>query len=430
MWWRKVFVTGFMAIFVLANIGLAVDNTTREESDSIGEELEHACSPWTNLNATAFQRNWETLSRNIESNLSVSSRPKEFSENVEALLEQLGNNAPERDYYDVGSTVAGTGSVYALAQCWQFLDNTTYGNLGGRQTIEQVFSDYEVVRNATDNFDGRNLVGKGGFGEVYKGRLVDGRTIAVKKLNGRQSTQAMDEFVKEVELISSLRHRNLVRLLGCCTHGHERLLVYEFMSNNSLDKHLFGDAKNQLQWDVRFSIVLGTARGLAYLHDDSNVRIRHRDIKAANILLDDKFQPRIADFDLAKFFPEDDMDTEEWVASTSGQQDDDCDDAFVNLSALIPVNDETHITEEENPLLGWKLPKLPYNEVYQKSKSFHLIASTAIRSRESCIRVKTSAKSEYDIPLISPKDLAYLKKQSVHKFVHIGCVQIGITPLV
>ncbi|KAH9295910.1 hypothetical protein KI387_039498, partial [Taxus chinensis] len=192
------------------------------------------------------------------------------------------------------------------------------GNLGGRQTIGQVFSDYEVVRNATDNFDGRNLVGKGGFGEVYKGRLVDGRTIAVKKLNGRQSTQALDEFVKEVELISSVRHRNLVRLLGCCTHGHERLLVYEFMSNNSLDKHLFGDAKNQLQWDVRFSIVLGTARGLAYLHDDSNARIIQRDIKAANILLDDKFQPRIADFGLAKFFPEGETQVSTRIGGTIG----------------------------------------------------------------------------------------------------------------
>ncbi|KAH9295925.1 hypothetical protein KI387_039513, partial [Taxus chinensis] len=192
------------------------------------------------------------------------------------------------------------------------------GNLGGRQTIEQVFSDYEVVRNATDNFDGRNLAGKRGFGDVYKGRLVDGRTIAVKKLNGRQSTQAMDEFVKEVELISSVRHRNLVRLLGCCTHGHERLLVYEFMSNNSLDKYLFGDAKNQLQWDVRFSIVLGAARGLAYLHDDSNVRIIHRDIKAANILLDDKFQPRIADFGLAKFFPEGETQVSTRIGGTIG----------------------------------------------------------------------------------------------------------------
>uniref|UniRef100_A0A0D6QRZ0 Protein kinase domain-containing protein n=1 Tax=Araucaria cunninghamii TaxID=56994 RepID=A0A0D6QRZ0_ARACU len=195
---------------------------------------------------------------------------------------------------------------------------TTEGDLAARETFEQVIFDYEVLKDATENFGGRNLLGKGGFGEVYKGRLADGRVIAVKKLSDRSSTQAMDEFLTEVKLISSVRHRNLVRLLGCCTHGHERLLVYEFMANNSLHKHLFGDTETHLDWNTRFNITVGTARGLAYLHEDSNVRIVHRDIKAGNILLDDKFHPKVADFGLAKFFPEGESHVSTRVGGTLG----------------------------------------------------------------------------------------------------------------
>eukprot|EP00253_Pinus_taeda_P001528 PITA_01528 len=193
-------------------------------------------------------------------------------------------------------------------------------NLVARGNFGQIFFNYKVLRDSTRNFDRNNMLGKGGFGEVYKGRLPDGRVVAVKKLNGRHTTQAAEEFLflKEVKLISSVRHRNLVRLLGCCTRGHERLLVYEFMSNNSLDKHLFGEIETTLSWETRLNIIVGTARGLAYLHEDSNVRIIHRDIKCANILLDDRFYPKIADFGLARLFPEGETHVSTKVGGTLG----------------------------------------------------------------------------------------------------------------
>lgn len=179
-------------------------------------------------------------------------------------------------------------------------------NLAARGNFEEFIFDYELLRCSTANFDRNNILGRGGFGEVYKGTLSDGRVVAVKKLNERQEiTQAAEEFLTEVRVLTSVRHRNLVRLLGCCTRGRQRLLVYEYMSNNSLNKHLFGKIESHLSWESRLNIIVGTTKGLAYLHEDSIVRIIHRDIKCGNILLDDKFNPKIADFGLARFFPED-----------------------------------------------------------------------------------------------------------------------------
>lgn len=182
-----------------------------------------------------------------------------------------------------------------------------------------VLYDYEVLRQSTGNFHRNNILGKGGFGEVYKGTLPDGTDVAVKKLNGRQdTTQGAEEFLREVKFLTSVRHRNLVRLRGCCTSGSERLLVYEFMSNNGLHKHLFGQITNSLNWENRLDIIVGTARGLSYLHEDSNERIIHRDIKCANILLDDRFHPKIGDFGMAKFFPEGETHVSTRIAGTIG----------------------------------------------------------------------------------------------------------------
>ncbi|GLJ33760.1 hypothetical protein SUGI_0678600 [Cryptomeria japonica] len=165
--------------------------------------------------------------------------------------------------------------------------------------------DYEDLREATDDFDVKNKIGEGGFGQVFKGRLQNGREIAVKRLFPSESNRVAEEFVKEIELISGVSHRNLLTLLGFSTLEDTRMLVFDYMTNGSLDKHLFGRGGISLNWEARFDIILGTARGLTYLHEYSHVRIVHRDIKPANILLDDKFQPKIADFGLARLFPHD-----------------------------------------------------------------------------------------------------------------------------
>ncbi|XP_054778341.1 G-type lectin S-receptor-like serine/threonine-protein kinase At1g11330 [Prosopis cineraria] len=156
------------------------------------------------------------------------------------------------------------------------------------------------LETATNNFDISNKLGQGGFGPVYKGALEDGQEIAVKRLS-RLSGQGMEEFINEVELISKLQHRNLVRLLGCCIE--EEILVYEYMPNRSLDTYIFDPLKQKsLDWEKRFTIIEGIARGLLYLHRDSRLRIIHRDLKASNILLDEKMNPKISDFGMAKLF--------------------------------------------------------------------------------------------------------------------------------
>ncbi|XP_009792456.1 cold-responsive protein kinase 1-like isoform X1 [Nicotiana sylvestris] len=167
------------------------------------------------------------------------------------------------------------------------------------------YFNFHTLKKATKNFHSNNLLGSGGFGPVFLGKLGDGQLIAVKKLSVDKSQQGEREFLAEVRLITSIQHKNLVRLLGCCSDGAQRLLVYEYMKNRSLDQILYGKSDIFLYWKARHQIILGIARGLQYLHEDSHIRIVHRDIKASNILLDDKFQPRIGDFGLARFFPED-----------------------------------------------------------------------------------------------------------------------------
>ncbi|CAH8392791.1 unnamed protein product [Eruca vesicaria subsp. sativa] len=162
--------------------------------------------------------------------------------------------------------------------------------------------DFEDVKAATNNFSSENELGRGGFGSVYKGMFSHGQEIAVKRLSGT-SGQGDIEFKNEILVLAKVQHRNLVRLLGFCIHGQERLLVYEFIKNASLDHFIFDLEKRQLlDWGVRYKMIRGVARGLLYLHEDSRFRIIHRDLKASNILLDQEFNPKIADFGLAKLF--------------------------------------------------------------------------------------------------------------------------------
>ncbi|XVE51733.1 hypothetical protein DITRI_Ditri02bG0064400 [Diplodiscus trichospermus] len=165
---------------------------------------------------------------------------------------------------------------------------------------------YSELKVATEEFSPSKKLGEGGFGPVYKGTLSDGRVVAVKQLS-LASHQGKNQFVNEIATISAVQHRNLVKLYGCCIEGNRRLLVYEYLENKSLDQALFGNNDLHLDWPTRFNICLSSARGLAYLHEESRPRIVHRDVKASNILLDAELCPKISDFGLAKLY--DDLKT-------------------------------------------------------------------------------------------------------------------------
>ncbi|CAN0901973.1 Probable LRR receptor-like serine/threonine-protein kinase At1g56130 [Linum grandiflorum] len=187
--------------------------------------------------------------------------------------------------------------------------------LEGIDTRPYTFS-YAELRGATQDFSASNKLGEGGFGPVYLGKLDDGRVIAVKQLSV-QSHQGKSQFIAEIATISAVQHRNLVKLYGCCIEGENRLLVYEYLENKSLDKALFETSLN-LDWPTRYDICLGIARGLAYLHEESRLRIVHRDVKASNILLDSELVPKISDFGLAKLYDDKKTHISTRVAGTIG----------------------------------------------------------------------------------------------------------------
>uniref|UniRef100_A0A6N2NDK8 Protein kinase domain-containing protein n=1 Tax=Salix viminalis TaxID=40686 RepID=A0A6N2NDK8_SALVM len=170
------------------------------------------------------------------------------------------------------------------------------------ESAESLQFAFNTIRDATEEFSEKNMLGQGGFGAVYKGVLPSGQEIAVKRLS-KNSGQGDLEFKNEVLLVAKLQHRNLVRLLGFCLQGIERLLIYEFVPNASLDHFIFDPTKRvQLNWERRYKIIGGIARGLLYLHEDSRLRIIHRDLKASNILLDEEMNPKISDFGMARLF--------------------------------------------------------------------------------------------------------------------------------
>ncbi|XP_043688972.1 receptor-like serine/threonine-protein kinase SD1-8 isoform X2 [Telopea speciosissima] len=192
------------------------------------------------------------------------------------------------------------------SQDMQFVDlvvssGREYSDECNKDDLELPLFDFTTIAIATDNFDEANKLGKGGFGTVYKGHL-EGEDIAVKRLS-KTSGQGIQEFKNEVMLIAKLQHRNLVRLLGCCIDSEEKMLIYEYMKNRSLDSILFDKGKSSsLDWPKRFQIIGGISRGLLYLHQDSRFRIIHRDLKASNILLDGDMNPKISDFGMARIF--------------------------------------------------------------------------------------------------------------------------------
>ncbi|KAI3769364.1 hypothetical protein L6452_00465 [Arctium lappa] len=223
----------------------------------------------------------------------------------------------------IAGIVIGSCLVIALilAVLWK------KGYLGGNKEDKELralelqtgYFSLRQIKSATHNFDSANKIGEGGFGPVYKGVLSDGSEIAVKQLSAR-SKQGNREFVTEIGMISALQHPNLVKLYGCCIEGKELLLVYEYLENNSLARALFGreDQKLNLDWPTRKKICMGIARGLAYLHEESRLKIVHRDIKATNVLLDRDLNAKISDFGLAKLDEEENTHISTRIAGTIG----------------------------------------------------------------------------------------------------------------
>ncbi|XP_024025066.1 putative receptor-like protein kinase At4g00960 [Morus notabilis] len=179
---------------------------------------------------------------------------------------------------------------------------TQEGNLVTSEELP--FMDLTTIRAATDDFKDSNKLGQGGFGTVYQGVLPNGEEVAVKRLS-KKSWQGLEEFRNEVKLIAKLQHRNLVRLLGCGIEGEEKLLLYEFMPNRSLNFFIFdSERRSQLDWKTCYNIIGGIAKGLLYLHEDSRLKIIHRDLKPSNVLLDHEMVAKISDFGVARIFCE------------------------------------------------------------------------------------------------------------------------------
>ncbi|XP_028124302.1 cold-responsive protein kinase 1-like [Camellia sinensis] len=236
----------------------------------------------------------------------------------------LGGGGSSKKNAIIGGVVGGGGGLLFIVAIvlWYQLSRKSKlvprGNILGASELQgPVIYSYKDLKSATKKFSEENKLGEGGFSDVYKGTLKNGNIIAVKKL-ALSSSRAKADFESEVKLISNVHHRNLIRLLGCSNKGPELLLVYEYMANGSLDRFLYGERRGALNWKQRFEIIFGTARGLAYLHEQFHVCIIHRDIKSSNILLDDDFQPKIADFGLARLLPEDQSHLSTRFAGTLG----------------------------------------------------------------------------------------------------------------
>ncbi|KAL4597310.1 hypothetical protein ACB092_12G224000 [Castanea dentata] len=199
-------------------------------------------------------------------------------------------------------TVSIISGLLTLGLLWRFTWKTRNRRRERKkEDVDVPLFNFTTVATATNKFSPANVIGAGGFGPVYKGRLCNGQDIAVKRLS-KNSRQGLEEFKNEVVLIAKLQHKNLVKLLGYCVERDEKMLIYEYMPNKSLDCFIFEQNDNLLAWPKRFDIIIGIVRGLLYLHQDSRLQVIHRDLKASNILLDINLNPKISDFGLARTF--------------------------------------------------------------------------------------------------------------------------------
>ncbi|XP_071912898.1 probable LRR receptor-like serine/threonine-protein kinase At1g53420 [Coffea arabica] len=265
-----------------------------------------------NLNATLEYNDVDVRDNRLEIHLYWSGKGSPFGRYRGPLISAISiSPVPKRHLKLSSAIIVGivVSSILAviliLALFWKF------GWLGGKnnKNVEQkgieLFPggvlNFQQIKAGTNSFDPKNKIGQGGFGDVYKGVLRNGTIVAVKKLSAK-SKQGAKEFINEIGTSYALQHPNLVRLLGCCAEQSELLIVYEYMENNSLEQALFGSAevKSRLNWLIRVKICRDVAKGLAYIHEESRLRIVHRDIKPTNILLDKDFTAKITDFGFAK----------------------------------------------------------------------------------------------------------------------------------
>ncbi|XP_074308270.1 proline-rich receptor-like protein kinase PERK8 [Silene latifolia] len=286
------------------------------------------------------------------------------------------------------------------------------GGLGGSQS----WFSYEELTTATNGFASQNILGAGGFGCVYKGLLQDGREVAVKKLKDN-SGQGDREFKAEVEIISRVHHRYLVSLVGYCITDYQRLLVYEFVANGTLHHHLHSSSKPPMEWAHRVKVACGSARGIAYLHEDCHPKIIHRDIKSANILVENNFEAKVADFGLAKLAGELDLNTHistrvmgtfgymapEYASSGKLTEKSDVFSFGVVLLEIItgrkpvdetrPLGDES-LVEWARPLMTEALEREDFDELadprlqrnYDRGEMFRLIEAAAACVRHSAAK--------------------------------------------
>ncbi|KAK4491388.1 hypothetical protein RD792_002131 [Penstemon davidsonii] len=271
---------------------------------------------------------------------------------------------------------------------------------------------YDDLAAATGGFAKANLIGQGGFGYVHKGLLPNGKEIAVKSLKSN-SGQGEREFQAEVDIISRVHHRHLVSLVGYCIAGSQRMLVYEFVPNGNLEYHLHGADRPTMDWPTRLKIALGSAKGFAYLHEDCHPRIIHRDIKAANILLENNFEAKVADFGLAKLSEDNHTHVSTRIMGTFGYlapeyassgkltEKSDVYSYGIMLLELITGRRPVDISSDDDGLVDWARPILvrvteggSYEELvdpklgnnYDPQEMLRMVASAAACIRHSARR--------------------------------------------
>nr|XP_007149541.1 hypothetical protein PHAVU_005G078900g [Phaseolus vulgaris]ESW21535.1 hypothetical protein PHAVU_005G078900g [Phaseolus vulgaris] len=297
------------------------DFNIAEEAGGIGKPFTKNFTAVVSNNTLEIRFSWTGKGTTVLPSRSV------YGPLISAITVLSDNPPPSNRSISVGSVV---GIVVAVAVVLILVLSILWwkGCLRKKSSLERELKGLELrtglftlrqIKVATNNFDEVNKIGEGGFGPVYKGCLSDGTLIAVKLLSSK-SRQGNREFLNEIGMISALQHPYLVKLYGCCVEGDQLLLIYEYMENNSLARALFGSEEFQikLDWPTRYKICVGIARGLAYLHEESRLKVVHRDIKATNVLLDKDLKPKISDFGLAKLDEEENTHISTRIAGTYG----------------------------------------------------------------------------------------------------------------